>query len=137
MAPAMTPELWMLVYSGLLLFVLIITTAVANGVAGNGPWAGSNRDTPAPKPMPVWGGRANRAYVNMQETLPIFIIAVIAAHLAGVSTSHTLLGAQLYFWGRLAHAVIYIAGIPYIRTVAWLVSIVGIALILFSLCGTL
>jgi uncharacterized MAPEG superfamily protein len=123
----------MLVYSGLLLFVLIIVAAVANGAAGNGQWAGGNRDTPAPNPVPVWGGRAERSYKNMQETLPIFIIAIVAAHLAGVSTSYTILGAQLYFWGRLAHAVIYIAGIPYVRTLAWLVSIVGIAMVLIAL----
>jgi uncharacterized MAPEG superfamily protein len=133
MAPAMTQELWMLVCSGVLLFVLIIIAAVANGAAGNGQWAGGNRDMPAPNAVPVWGGRANRAYANMLETLPIFIIAVVAAHLAGVSTSLTVLGAQLYFWGRLAHAVIYIAGVPYVRTVAWLASIVGIALILVAI----
>jgi len=133
----MTPELWMLVYSGVLLFVLIIIAAIANGVAGNGAWAGGNRDVPAPNPVPVWGGRANRAYVNMQETLPIFIIAIVAAHLAGVSTTYTVLGAQLYFWGRLAHAVIYIVGLPYVRTLAWLVSIVGIAMVILALCGTI
>ena len=136
MIQGMTPELWLLVYSGVLLFVLVLLPAIASGAAGNGQWAGGNRDTPAPKPMPVWGGRAYRAGVNMQETLPIFIIAILAANLAGISTAHTVLGAQLYFWGRLAHAAIYIAGIPYVRTLAWLVSIVGIGLVLFSLCGT-
>lgn len=135
MAPAMTPELWMLVYSGVLLFVLIIIAAVGSTIAGNGQWAGGNRDTPAPHAPTIWGGRASRAYHNMLETLPIFIIAVVAAHLAGVSTSHTVLGAQLYFWGRVAYGVIYIAGIPYVRTLAWLVSLVGIALVLFALCG--
>ncbi len=137
MTPAMTPELWMLVYSGVLLFVLIIIAAVANGAAGNGAWAGGNRDVPAPNPVPVWGGRAKRAYVNMQETLPIAIIAIVAAHLAGISTAHTVLGAQLYFWGRVAYSVIYIAGLPYVRTLAWLVSIVGIAMVILALCGTI
>ena len=135
MAAAVTPELWMLVFSGVLLFVLIIIAGVGNTMAGNGQWAGGNRDTPAPNAPTVWGARASRAYHNMLETLPIFIIAVVAAHLAGVSTSHTVLGAQLYFWARLAYGVIYIAGIAYVRTIAWLVSLVGIALVLFSICG--
>ena len=41
----------------------------------------------------------------------------------------TALGAQLFFWCRLAHAVVYIAGIPYLRTLAWLVSVVGMVMI--------
>ena len=41
----------------------------------------------------------------------------------------TLLGAELFFWGRLAHWLIYIAGIPWLRTLAWLVSVLGMILI--------
>ena len=41
----------------------------------------------------------------------------------------TLLGAQLFFWGRVAHAIVYIAGIPWARTVAWTVSVIGLILI--------
>ena len=45
----------------------------------------------------------------------------------------TLLGAQLFFWGRLAHAVIYVAGIPWLRTAAWAISAVGLVLIFLQL----
>jgi uncharacterized MAPEG superfamily protein len=41
----------------------------------------------------------------------------------------TLLGAQLFFWGRVACAIVYIAGIPWIRTAAWTVSVIGLILI--------
>ncbi len=47
----------------------------------------------------------------------------------------TLLGAQLFFWGRLAHAVVYIAGIPWVQTVAWFVSVIGLLLIFLQLVG--
>jgi uncharacterized MAPEG superfamily protein len=50
-----------------------------------------------------------------------------------VSNTITLLGAQLFFWGRLAHAILYIAGIPWARTGAWAVSIVGLILIFWQL----
>ena len=45
----------------------------------------------------------------------------------------TLLGAQLFFWGRVGHAVLYIAGIPWARTAAWLVSVIGLLLIFLQL----
>ena len=45
----------------------------------------------------------------------------------------TLLGAQLFFWGRVAHAAIYVAGIPWLRTGAWGVSIAGLVLIFVQL----
>jgi len=45
----------------------------------------------------------------------------------------TALGAKIFLWGRLAHAVVYIGGIPYVRTVAWAASVVGMGMILFEL----
>jgi uncharacterized MAPEG superfamily protein len=51
----------------------------------------------------------------------------------GRTNDMTLLGAQLFFWGRVAYAVCYLGGIQYLRTASWLVSIIGIALILIQL----
>jgi uncharacterized MAPEG superfamily protein len=50
---------------------------------------------------------------------------ILAATIAGVSNEATLFGAQLFFWARIVHGVVYIAGIPGIRTVAFVVSIGG------------
>jgi uncharacterized MAPEG superfamily protein len=58
---------------------------------------------------------------------------VLVAKAAGVRNDMTLLGAQLFFWGRVAHAALYIAGIPWARTAAWGVSVVGLALIFWQL----
>jgi uncharacterized MAPEG superfamily protein len=79
-----------------------------------------------------WGGRAQRAHRNMLENLVLFAIVVFAARLTNVSNAVTLLGAQLFFFGRIAHALLYIAGIPWLRTVAWLVSVIGIAMIFWQ-----
>ena len=83
--------------------------------------------------MTGWAGRAERAHRNMLENLVLFAILAFAAKAAGVSNAMTLLGAQLFFWGRVAHAVLYIAGIPWARTAAWGVSIVGLILIFWQL----
>jgi len=58
---------------------------------------------------------------------------VLIAHVAGRTNEMTALGAQIFFWSRVAYACIYIAGIAWIRTAAWVVSVVGLALIFLQL----
>jgi uncharacterized MAPEG superfamily protein len=67
----------------------------------------------------------------MLESLVLFAALVLVAVIAGRTNSTTLLGAQLFFWARVAHAVVYVAGIPWLRTAVWLVSVIGLALIFF------
>ena len=76
-----------------------------------------------------WVGRAHRAHHNMLESLVLFAVLVLVAHAAGREDATTALGAQVFLWGRLAYAVIYIAGVPYLRTAAWTVAFVGLAMI--------
>src|SRR2546427_347397 len=71
--------------------------------------------------MPVltgWGGRATRAHRNMLENLVLFAALVLVAVTAGKTNDMTLLGAQLFIWARLAYALIYVAGIIWLRTAA-------------------
>ena len=65
----------------------------------------------------------------MLENLVLFAILVLVAHAAGRANEMTALGAMLFFYGRLAHAIVYIAGVPWVRTAAWTVSVVGLLLI--------
>ena len=76
-----------------------------------------------------WVGRAHRAHRNMLENLVLFAALVLVAHAAGRENAMTALGAQLFLWGRVAFAAIYIIGIPYLRTAAWTVGLVGLVLI--------
>ena len=80
-----------------------------------------------------WVGRAQRAHKNMLESLPLFAALVLVAHVAGKADDLTALGAALFVWGRLAYAAIYVAGIAWVRTVAWTVALVGMLLILKQL----
>ena len=123
----MTPDLKILVWSAVLAFVEIIVAALAANAEVGLPVLAGNRDR-----MPSLGGfagRAQRAYQNMLETLPLFIALVLVAQAGGKANATTLLGCELYFWGRVAHWLIYLAGIPWLRTLAWVVSIVGLVLI--------
>lgn len=129
----MTMELWALVWGAVLLFVLILLSANANiGAMGMG-WGLSNRDeTPA---TTGWGARAKRAYMNLLENLLIYAAVALPAHLAGVHTELTVLGAQIFIIARVLHAIIYVAGITALglRTLAWFGGVVGYALIFVAL----
>lgn len=80
-----------------------------------------------------WVGRAGRAHRNMLESLIPFAALVLVAHVAGASNAMTLLGAQIFVAARAAFAVIYIAGIPWVRTGAWIVATSGLVLMLVQL----
>ena len=80
-----------------------------------------------------WASRAQRAHRNMLESIAVFAILVMSAHHLDISNDMTVLGAQLFFWGRVAFSIIYIAGIPWVRTAAWGVSLVGLILIFLQL----
>ena len=113
----MTPELTYLLWSTVLTFVLVLIAASgAQSQVGLEKLAGNREDMPD---ITGWAGRAQRAHLNMLENLILFAILVLVAHAAGIRNGMTLMGAQLFFWGRLAHAVLYIAGIPWARTAAW------------------
>jgi uncharacterized MAPEG superfamily protein len=127
----MTPELAFLVWSAALTLVLaVIAVGGATLEVGLPRLVGNRENMPE---MPGWAGRAERAHRNMLENLVLFAILVFAARIAGVSNAMTLLGAQLFFFGRVAHAVLYIAGIPWLRTAAWTVSVIGLLLIFLQL----
>jgi len=80
-----------------------------------------------------WGGRAARAHRNMLENLVLFAALVLVAVLAEKTNGTTLLGAQIFFWARVAYAAVYLAGIPWLRTGVWVVSVAGLAMIFLQL----
>ena len=63
----------------------------------------------------------------------LFAALVLIAAAAGKANAMTAMGAMIFFWGRVAYAVIYIAGIAWLRTLAWFVSVIGMALIAIEL----
>ena len=127
----MKPELMLLVWAVLLTFVQMLL-AVAGATRQVGlPMLAGNREALAP--CIGWAGRASRAHHNMLESLVLFAALVLVAVVAGKTNANTLLGAQIFFWARLVYAVVYIAGVPWLRTAVWFASIVGLALIFFQL----
>lgn len=131
----LSTELSLLAWSVLLFFVMMLAGSMirARGwtPAGMARLFG-NRDDLAPATTGM-AGRADRAARNMLEAMVMFVPLVLAAEVAGATNAATVLGAQLFFWGRLAYFPVYLIGIPYLRTAVWAVSVVGLALIFLQL----
>ena len=70
------------------------------------------------------GGRAERAAKNSVEAAVFFVPLALIANAAGLD-AEVLLGAQIAFWARIAYVPIYIAGIKYLRSLVWIVGVVG------------
>ncbi|MEK9725040.1 MAG: MAPEG family protein [Rhodospirillaceae bacterium] len=70
-------------------------------------------------PMPAWAERAKKAHYNAIEGLAPFAALVLVAHAAGISNGATQTAAMAYFWLRVAHYFVYMAGIPFARTLTF------------------
>jgi uncharacterized MAPEG superfamily protein len=127
----MTPDLSLLVWTVVLTFVqVVIAAAGANAEVGLPALAGNREGLP---PIGGWAGRAQRAHRNMLENLPLFIALVLVAHIANRANGTSVLGEQLFFWARLVYAIVYIIGIPWVRTLLWGISVIGMILIFAQL----
>jgi uncharacterized MAPEG superfamily protein len=127
----MKPELMWLLWAVVLTFVQMLVAVSGATLQVGLPMLAGNRDSvPA---FGGWVGRAQRAHRNMLESLVLFAALVLIAVVTNKTNSATLLGAQLFFWARLAYAFVYIAGIPWLRTAVWFVSVIGLIIIFVQL----
>ena len=127
----MSIDLKLLIWSvALALVQMVIAVIGAQMQVGLPPLVGNRENLPA---MSGWAGRAQRAHRNVLESIVMFAILVLVANVAGKANAMTALGSELFFWSRLAYAVIYLAGIPWMRTAAWGVSLVGLLVIFAQL----
>ena len=127
----MSIDLKLLIWSVALTVVQMVVAVIgAQGKVGLPPLIGNRDDLPA---MTGFAGRAQRAHRNMLESLVLFAVLVLVAQVTAKANAMTALGAQLFFWGRLAYAVVYWIGIPWVRTLVWAVSLIGLILIFVQL----
>jgi uncharacterized MAPEG superfamily protein len=119
-----------LLFCAIALGILQLFLATLAKLAVRGlPWAAGPRDEPG-TPLGKFGGRLDRAYENFMETFAFFAAAVLLAHALDRSTANSALGAQIYIWARVFYIPAYVFGIPFLRTLIWAASIVGIVMVL-------
>jgi uncharacterized MAPEG superfamily protein len=122
----MSPDLKYLAFTAMLTAALWIPYVVCQ-VMTNGGLKPANYVDPTPRPVPLWGKRADRAYINAVETFAPFAALVIVAHLAGKANAMTAFWAMGFFWLRVAHAAVYLFAIPYVRTLIFTLGFVAVA----------
>jgi len=128
----MTADLWYLACTAILTAALWIPYIVSQ-VVTNGFLAPPNYVDPTPRPVPLWGRRADRAYLNAVESFAPFAALVIVAHVSGKANAMTAFWAMSFFWLRLTHAVVYLLAIPYVRTLVFTLGFVSVAGIFWEL----
>jgi uncharacterized MAPEG superfamily protein len=125
-------ELQLLGLSGIFVIVQITLVAQLSNRQYGLRWAASPRDETMPPPG-VLVGRTRRALANFLETYPVFVAAVLAVAVVHRFDNLTLVGAHLYFWGRVVYLVLYMTGVPLVRSLFWNVALAGIVMILWRL----
>jgi uncharacterized MAPEG superfamily protein len=124
----MTTELTLLTWAAALAIAQVLVAIVGAMTQFSLPILVGNRETPVDGKG--WVGRAQRAHRNMLESLVPFAAIVLVANAAAVSNHITVLGAELFLYGRIAYALVYLAGISWVRTVVWTVSLAGMLMVL-------
>ncbi len=123
----MTTEALMLAATGGLVLLLTVIQGTRNVLAlGLTTAAGNQHDI---APWTGWNDRLNRAIRNLMEAIAIFVPVVVAVQIAGLNNETTAMGAQIFVIARIAHAVVYTLGVPWVRTAAWAVGVVGIIMV--------
>lgn len=130
----MTQEQMYLALTALLTGTLWIPYIIGQ-VTANGFLAAENYKDPAPREVPLWAQRCNRAHINAVENFAPFAAIVILIQLADGSTATTAFFVAAFFWLRLAHAVVYIIGIPFVRTLIFTLGWICLVVLFFQLLG--
>jgi len=132
----MTKELlWLtltIILTGVLWVPYIIDRAMVRGLMG--AMANPSRHD---KPQSAWAQRLYFAHTNAVENLIIFAPLVLILDAQGHSSDGTVLACAVYFWARLAHAVVYTMGVPVLRTLAFTVGFLAQAALVLAVFGKL
>lgn len=123
----MSTELLMLAAAGGFILLLTLIQGTRNIILlGLVTAAGNQHDI---APWQGWNDRLNRAIRNQIEAIAVFAPVLITVELAELTNQTTAIGAQLFVVARIAHAIVYTAGIPWLRTTVWAIGVTGIVLV--------
>ncbi len=125
----MTIELTLLAWTLVLALIQVLLPALLRSRETGIGYNASARDEPG-APVGTITGRLMRAQSNLFETLPVFAAAILIVHVVGREGTLTHWGAWLYLIARIVYVPLYAAGVPYVRSLVWVVSLAGILLVL-------
>ena len=73
--------------------------------------------------------------MNYVFNLSAFVALALILKVTELGTEGTALGAAVWFWARVAYVPAYASGIPFLRTLAWVASLIGILMMILPLLG--
>ena len=95
---------------------------ILNRLREMGVWKALKNPEPDVRAHANWAYRLANAHRNAVENLVVFAPLALAVHVLGIGTGLTATAAAMFFWSRLAHALIYTFGVPLLRTIAFVVG---------------
>jgi len=131
-----TPELYWLTLT-LILTGLLWSPYIVQLIIQLGPVKAIWDPTGAHPHDADWALRARRAHYNAVENLAVFAPLVILVYLLKLGDGLTAAATMVYFFARIAHYLIYVAAIPVIRTVVFLIGFGCQAVLAMRLLGIL
>ena len=129
MAIGMTLELHCLAWAIILGLAHIVIAGNARTKELGVKWNMGARDEKTQDLSPMTE-RLLRAQSNFFETFPLFASAVLLVAISQTLSVYSYWGSLIYLIARIIYLPIYALGIPVIRTIIWLFSIVGLLLVL-------
>lgn len=121
LSAALTGSLWMPI--------------IVNRLREMGMWKALKNPEPDVRPHAGWAYRLANAHRNAIENLAVFAPLALSVHVLGLGTAGTATAAALFFWSRLAHAVVYTFGVPLLRTIAFVIGFGAQATMLLRVLG--
>lgn len=126
----MTVELAVLAWGCLLALVHIFAAVRVKTRQYGTRWNMGARDEALPPPEPLVG-RLARAQANYLETFPVMAAAILIVSAADLTGRWTAIGALVWLGARIVYLPLYAMGVPKVRTLVFLISVAGIAMVLW------
>lgn len=118
---------WIVVALALYSAQLFLPSLIRIPQIGISRYVGSRDDLPE---LPVIGQRASRAFNNMRESFPIFLSLAILNMIIGTVSADAIFGAKLFISARLVYVAMYLAAVPWGRSLVWSVGFLGLIFML-------
>ena len=126
----MTIEMKLLLWSVVIGLLQCLATGMAVTSQRGIKFGGSARDDQ--QPITGIGGRVIRAFDNFMQTYVFFVALVLVGQVLDRHSTLTVAGANIYFWARVVYWPLYVLGVPMVRSLVWVVAVVGIVLLLIG-----
>ncbi|MBL4888396.1 MAG: MAPEG family protein [Candidatus Lindowbacteria bacterium] len=121
MTTVLSSELYWLVLVTLMT-ALIWVPYIINRIVEEGLWTALKNPNPDTRPNAQWAFRAEAAHKNAVENLVVFAALVLALQMTEAATPMTAMAAMIFFYARAAHLVVYVLGIPLVRTIVFFIG---------------